>query len=138
MNLQGVTQQKGLPAPELTRSTHIPGLVNCHITNWKDPPFLMGIYPLFRLGYFQEQTVCLPGWVSWIPNPNWRKLLFGLRYQLRMRYESTIIGCELAKMGYIEILTKYKSTAQHVCVLRVTWGPLQTPQNSSYPLVMSK
>jgi hypothetical protein len=28
-------------------------LVNCHITNWKDPPCYSWLNPLFRLGHFQ-------------------------------------------------------------------------------------
>ena len=35
-------------------------MVNCYILQWKDPPFLMGKYPLFPLGHFQLQTVSSP------------------------------------------------------------------------------
>ena len=38
----------------------IPGLVNVYILPWKDPPFFMGFYPLFRLGHFQLLFVCSP------------------------------------------------------------------------------
>ena len=30
----------------------VPGLVNCYITNWKDPPYFQWVNQLFRLGHF--------------------------------------------------------------------------------------
>ena len=35
-------------------------LVNCYITNWRDPPFCSWVNQLFRLGHFQQRSVKLP------------------------------------------------------------------------------
>jgi len=32
----------GLGGSKNLAKNRVPGLVNCYITNWKDPPFLMG------------------------------------------------------------------------------------------------
>ena len=32
-------------------------LVNCYITNWKDPPFYSWVNQLFRLGHFQVRKL---------------------------------------------------------------------------------
>ena len=37
--------------PILYIPPEIPGLVNCHITNWKNPPYFSWENPLFRLGH---------------------------------------------------------------------------------------
>jgi len=38
MNHKGVAKPWGIPRSQI----YIPGLVNCHILLWKDPPFSMG------------------------------------------------------------------------------------------------
>ena len=35
----------------------LPGLVNCHRTNWKDPPCYLWVNQLFRLGHFQVRKL---------------------------------------------------------------------------------